>query len=471
MYDCIIIGGGIAGITAGIYLARANIIPLIIEEGQIGGQIALTSRIQNYPGIIEISGEHFVQTLYEQAKNFGVQFLFDKVEDINFDTKEIKTSTSTLKTHTILLCTGTKPRTLHFKGEEKFIGRGIAYCATCDGPFYEGCEIFVIGGGYAACEEAIFLTKYATKITMIVRENDFTCAPSLADEVKKHPHIHIEFNTELIEANGNEQLESLVFKRNDGTIWTYSNSKRFGVFIFVGQIPQNSLFKGILTTTKEGTLIVNNNQETNLKGIYAAGDICEKSVKQLITAASDGAIAAMSIEKYLKDIPKDPIQQIFEHNSIPVKVSIQNNPIGKEIKEFIQQFNYPNIENKNDTKSYISFLDRIYFNTSPNGHEYNSFVHGLHYASNSHEPIMMNISKHHIDLYTLPTCSNCATLALNLIKLATDSPNLTLHIHDLKHCKDVQDKYNIQSVPCMIIDKEKLYFGNKDIKTLITLLK
>ena len=248
IYDLIVIGGGPSGLSAGIYAGRAMLDVLIIEKDKAGGQICLTNEIVNYPGITEISGSEFGTQLKKQAENFGVEFVSDEVKDMDFsqDIKTIKTSSGEYKALSVVLATGASPRKLNFPGEEEYTGRGVAYCATCDGEFFTGMEVFVVGAGFAAAEEAIFLTKYATKVTIIAREPEFTCAKSIAEKVLNHPKIEVRFNTELLEAKGDIQLRSAVFKNNvTGEISEYKakDGKSFGIFIFVGYEPQSKLFK------------------------------------------------------------------------------------------------------------------------------------------------------------------------------------------------------------------------------------
>ncbi len=276
VYDVIIVGGGPAGLSAAIYLGRAKYSVLVIEQEQFGGQITITSEVVNYPGVLEASGSSLTANMKQQALNFGAQFMKTTVTKLELDKliKKVHTDEGVLESIGIVLATGAHPRKLGFKGEKEFQGRGIAYCATCDGEFFEGSELFVIGGGFAACEEALFLTQYATKITMIVREEDFTCAKSIADKVKEHPKIKIIFQAEIIEAGGHDKLEYALFQGKDHT-WRYDGDN-FGIFIFAGYVPANQLFKDQLEL-HNGYLLTDKNQQTSLSGVYGAGDICEKS--------------------------------------------------------------------------------------------------------------------------------------------------------------------------------------------------
>ena len=204
IYDLIIIGGGPTGLTAGIYAGRAKLNVLILEKSSIGGQIYLTNEVANYPGIFETTGSNYAEQLKKQAEAFGVEIISGEVTNMEFskEIKEIKTSTDTYKGYSVLIATGASPRKLGFPGEEEYTGRGVAYCATCDGEFFTDMDVFVIGAGFAAAEEAIFLTKFARKVTVIAREPEFTCAKSIADKVLANPKIEVKFNTEILEAKG-----------------------------------------------------------------------------------------------------------------------------------------------------------------------------------------------------------------------------------------------------------------------------
>ena len=222
------------------------------------------------------------------------------------DVKTLKTDRGEIKGRSVVIATGASPRKLGFKGEEEFTGRGVAYCSTCDGQFFEGLEVFVIGAGFAAAEEAMFLTKFATKVTVIAREPEFTCAKSIADKVLAHPKVEVKFNTEILEANGTEMINYAKFINNKtGETFEYNAKKEdgsFGIFVFVGYAPQSQLFKGILELDKFGYIVTNENMETNIQGVYVAGDLRPKALRQIVTAVSDGAIAATSAERYVIEL-------------------------------------------------------------------------------------------------------------------------------------------------------------------------
>ena len=307
IYDLVIIGGGPAGISAGIYGGRAKLKTLIIEKENVGGQIRTTHEMVNYPGILQTTGSQYMETLRKQALDFNVNFKEDEVVDLNLDNdiKIIKTKKEEIQARAVIFATGASPRKLGFKGEEQFTGRGVAYCATCDGEFFKGLDVFVIGGGYAAAEEALFLTKFAKKVIIAVREEDFSCAKTIVDKVKSNNKIEVLYNTELQEVGGEEVLSFAKFKNNkSGETFEYHVSEEdgtFGVFVFIGYKPQTELLKDKIDLNEQGYVLTDENMKTNLDGVYAAGDLRPKSLRQVVTAVSDGAIAATSAERYVSE--------------------------------------------------------------------------------------------------------------------------------------------------------------------------
>lgn len=305
LYDVIVIGGGPAGLTAALYLARARYRVLVVEKEQFGGQITITSEVVNYPGIEHTSGTELTSAMRKQAQNFGAEFLLAEAEQLDFskDIKTVHTSKGILKCFGVLLATGAHPRMVGFAGEKEFRGHGVAYCATCDGEFFTGKEVFVIGGGFAAAEESVFLTKYASHVTILVREDDFTCAEATAEKAKKHDNITVLTNTEVIEAVGDSLLRTLKYKNNKtGEVTEYKapEGDTFGIFVFAGYEPATELVHGLADLNKQGYVITDRQQKTSVDGLYAAGDVCVKNLRQVVTAVGDGALAATELERYAK---------------------------------------------------------------------------------------------------------------------------------------------------------------------------
>ena len=343
IYDLIIIGAGPAGISSAIYAGRAKLNTLVLEKETIGGQIKTTSEIVNYPGVIHHSGSGLMEDMKTQASNFGVKFQDAEVTSVNFNSevKTLYTNKGELKSRAIIIATGASPRKLGFPGEKEFSGRGIAYCATCDGEFFKDLDIFVVGAGFAAAEEAIFLTRFAKKVTVIAREPEFTCSKSIADKVLAHPKIEVKFNTEIVEASGYGVLNHCKFINNiTKETFEYTASKEdgtFGIFIFVGYQPQTSLFKDSIDMDNLGYIITNENMETNIPGVYAAGDLRPKVLRQVVTAVADGAIAATCAEKYISEEKerlgiKDDFKPTQEKVSKDTTTSTTNEVIGGQSK-------------------------------------------------------------------------------------------------------------------------------------------
>lgn len=305
IYDLIVIGGGSAALSAGIYAGRAMLDTLIIEKDKIGGQVTTTSEIVNYPAIRMTTGPELMEDMRVQALDFGVAFATDDITDVDFSqtVKTVKSATKTYKAYAVIIATGASARKIGFPGEVEFTGRGIAYCSTCDGEFFQGLDIFVIGGGYAAAEEAVYLTRYGKSVTMIIREPDFTCAKLTAEAAKNHPNIKIVYNTEVKEITGDDFVRKAVFVNNEtGEETTYEapEGSTFGMFVFAGNKPSTEIFADKIELDR-GYVPTNELMETNVAGVYAAGDLRIKELRQIVTAVADGAIAATSAQKYVTE--------------------------------------------------------------------------------------------------------------------------------------------------------------------------
>ena len=327
-YDVIVVGGGPAGLTAALYLARAKYRVLVLEKEKFGGQITITNEVVNYPGIGKTSGKALTDTMRHQAESFGAECLFTEAKgfDISNDVKTVHTNRGDFYCLGILIATGAHPRMVGFKGEQEYKGRGVAYCATCDGEFFTDKEIFVIGGGFAAAEESVFLTKFAKHVTIFIRGDDFSCAASVADKAKKHEKITIVPNTVVEEVSGKNGLNYIQYKNTKtGEISEYraKDGDFFGVFVFAGYSPDTELVKDIIELNEHGYIITNSEQKTNVDGIYAAGDVCIKQLRQVVTATSDGALAATELEKYVATIQqktgiyaKKPTVKVVEESPV-----------------------------------------------------------------------------------------------------------------------------------------------------------
>ena len=303
--DLIIIGGGPAGLTAAIYAGRAKLNTLLLENKILGGQVRNSFTIENYPGFKSIQGGKLADLFQEQAAEFGAVIdEFDLIEkiDLSEEEKVIETETFIYKPKAVIIATGAVPRKLPIKGEKNFAGKGIHYCAVCDGAMYEGKNIAVVGGGNAALEEALFLTKFAEKVYLIRRYNYFKGEQSVIDEVFNHPKIEVLLNEDVIEAKGQDFLNSVVLKNTlDGIV---SELKVDAVFGYIGTEPKTEEVKKYLNINEQGYIITNEDMETNIKGVYAAGDVREKKYRQITTSVSDGPIALLNAEKYILERKK-----------------------------------------------------------------------------------------------------------------------------------------------------------------------
>lgn len=446
LYDVIIVGGGPAGLSAAIYMARARYRTLVIEKEKFGGQITITSEVVNYPGIPSISGSELTDGMRKQAEAFGAEFLLANVEQLSLDTdiKTVTTDRGEKKALGIILATGASPRKIGFPGEQEFQGRGVAYCATCDGEFFTGKDVLVVGGGFAAVEEAIFLTKYARQVLILVRGDSFSCAKSASDELDHYDKIQVLFHTEIKEAGGEGKLQyALLYNSRTGETRRFEpeDGSSFGIFVFAGYAPANSLFKDIVEVDEHGYLITDINHKTNIDGVYGAGDVCVKNLRQVVTAVADGAKAATALEKHVSEVhernhippipmpvttrvkngqsletekqPKqeveeadgafippsmrDQLKPLFEkfNKKIILKAYLDQSPISREAEGFIQEIASltswiqtemipdaanmltPSIEICDSSGTSLGFR----FHGVPGGHEFNSFIVTLYNAA------------------------------------------------------------------------------------------
>lgn len=309
IYDVIILGAGPAGLAAGLYAGRSCLKTLIIEKGQDGGQIAITDDIENYPGcnVEEESGPSLMARFTAQAAKFGAERVSDTIKEVQLEgkVKKLIGVNGEYEGKTVILATGAFPRPIGCKNEGKFVGKGISFCATCDANFFEDFEVYVVGGGDSAVEEAMYLTKFARKVTLIHRRNELRAAKSIQEKAFKNPKMHFIWDTVVDEVDGDELLNKMILKNvKTGELTTIEadpDDGLFGLFGFIGMVPNSTLFEGIIDMER-GYIKTDENMHTNIEGVYAAGDIRVKSLRQVVTAAADGAIAAMQAEKYLAEM-------------------------------------------------------------------------------------------------------------------------------------------------------------------------
>ena len=535
LYDVIIVGGGPAGLTAALYLARAKYRVLVLEKEQFGGQIAITHEVVNYPGIAKTSGKALTDTIQQQAEHFGAEFILAEATgfDLAGDIKTVHTGKGDYRCFGILLATGAHPRTVGFKGEEAHKGRGVAYCATCDGEFFTGKEIFVVGGGYAAAEESVFLTKFARHVTILIRKDDFSCAASVADQAKNHEKITVLTNTVMEEVSGENGLTYARYKNTaTGEVTEYRSEESFGVFVFAGYAPATQAVKGIVELNEQGYIVTDASQKTSAEGVYAAGDVCIKPLRQVVTATSDGALAATELEKHVAalhqktglradapapkqsettvtvDTPEttktselftDEMRQqldtVFARMERPLllKLYLDKRPVSAELESFITALaalsDKLNLEvcDRQAEKSFAPCVEvcladgtatGLAFHGVPSGHEFTSFVLGLYNAAGPGQAIdedtkqkIATVTKP-IDMKILVTlsCTMCPDLVVAVQRIAAANPHITAHVYDIRHFEHLKDQYKVMSVPCLVVNNKDVFFGKKNILQILDLL-
>jgi thioredoxin reductase (NADPH) len=306
IYDVIILGGGPAGLAAGLYSGRARLDTLMIEKEKEGGLIIQTEEVENYPGALEgDTGMSLAQRMVEQVDKFLTNRLNDTIieVDLESDIKVLKGLNGEYRAKAVIVATGAKPKLMGCPGELDFIGKGVSYCATCDGAFFEGFDVYVVGGGDSAVEEAIFLTRFAKKVHIIHRRDELRAAKSIQEKAFENEKIDFIWDSQVEEVKGTGLVNAMVIKnRKTGEITEIKadeNDGIFGIFVFIGYNPITELFEGKLDM-KDNYLLANETMETNIPGVFAAGDVRDKMLRQVVTATADGAIAAVSAERYIE---------------------------------------------------------------------------------------------------------------------------------------------------------------------------
>ena len=302
-YDIMILGAGAAGLTAGIYASRAKLKTLILNEGAVGGQMVLTHEIANYPGVESISGYALANIMKKQARDFGCTIKSNvKIIRYSFDgpVKEVELEDGRIfRSRTVIVAPGGRPRPLGIPGEDTFKGKGISYCATCDGDFFTGKELVVVGGGNSALEEAVSLTKYATKVTVVHQFDHFQAFAHAIREAEENPKIHFVMASELREISGNGNVEKVRYE--DLKTGAMQEMSVDGVFVFIGYLPNTETLSGVVEMNERGEIVVDQQMRTNIPGVFAAGDSITKRFRQVTTAVADGTIAALSAAEYLRN--------------------------------------------------------------------------------------------------------------------------------------------------------------------------
>ncbi len=303
MEDVIVLGSGCAGLTAAIYAARANLNPLVITGNEFGGQIATTTEVENYPAFPEgLQGPELTEKMKQQAERFGARLEYDAAVEVNLKDRPIvvKTYNTTYETKSLIVATGATPRKLGVPGEQELTGRGVSYCATCDGFFFRGKEIMVVGGGDSALQEGLFLTKFGSHVTVVHRRDQLRAGPALVEKAQRNEKMSFLWNKVVTHIAGNGAVRNVTLQ--DTITDATSEAKVDGLFIYIGHLPNTSLFQGQLDMDHEGYLIVDPYLHTNVPGVFAAGEVHDKHFRQAIVSAGFGCMAALEAEKYLSSL-------------------------------------------------------------------------------------------------------------------------------------------------------------------------
>lgn len=539
LYDVIVVGGGPAGLTAALYLARARYRVLVMEREQFGGQITITHEVVNYPGVGKVSGKELTETMRRQAESFGAEFLLAEAKSLGLegDVKTVRTNRGDYHCFGILLATGAHPRTVGFQGEETHKGRGVAYCATCDGEFFSGKEVFVVGGGYAAAEESVFLTKFARHVTILIRKNDFACAASVADKARNHEKITVLTNTVVEEVSGENGLNYIRYKNTatgEVTEFRTPDGATFGVFVFAGYEPVTALIKGIAELDEQGYVITDTAQKTTIDGLYAAGDMCIKPLRQVVTATGDGALAATELERYAaamqrktglhpviparraSDAPssapeaenpsddgelftpemKTQLDTVFSRMARPLvlKLYLDDRAVSAELEGYMttlaalsDKLTVEVAERHADSEIApcvkICLEDGeetgLAFHGVPGGHEFTSFVLGLYNAAGPGQAIDEEVRRdiaaieHPVEMKMLVTlsCTMCPELVLAAQRIAAENPHVTAEAYDIHHFEALKNRHKVMSVPCLVINDKEVSFGKKTVQQVLDLIR
>ena len=532
LYDVVVIGGGPAGLTAALYLARARYRVVVVEKDHFGGQITITAEVVNYPGVGRTSGTELTETIRKQAEGFGAEFLLAEVTglDLSGDVKTVRTSRGDLKCFGVLLATGAHPRMVGFQGEEQFRGRGVAYCATCDGEFFTGKDVFVVGGGFAAAEESVFLTKYARHVTILIRGDDFSCAQATADAARNHEKITVLPNTEVEEVSGDTALRFLRYRNaKTGQVTKYhaAEGETFGVFVFAGYEPATELVRGLAELNEQGYVLTDRNQKTTADGLYAAGDVCVKPLRQVVTAVGDGALAATELERLCAAMqaktslhPQRPVSRaeetavpadagstlftgdmlsqlhtVFARMASPLvlRLYLDETPLSVELRQYMEELaaqssklsvelgdpadadHRPCVRVCRSDGSWTGLA----FHGVPGGHEFTSFVLGLYNAAGPGQALdeesrtAIQAIQKPVEFQVLVSlsCTMCPELVTAAQRMAAENPNITAQVYDLNHFPDLRERYQVMSVPCLVVNGgEQVSFGKKNVRQLLELL-
>ena len=539
MYDAVVVGGGPAGLTAALYLARARMRVLVVEKDRFGGQIAITSEVVNYPGVEKISGAALTDTMRAQAASFGAEFMAAEVLglDMDGDVKTVHTSKGDLGAFAVLIATGARPRRAGIEGEDRFAGRGVGYCATCDGEFFAGKEVFVIGGGFSAAEEGVFLTKYADHVTILVRSDDFTCAPGAAAAARNHEKVTVLTNTEATAIEGDELMRALHYRNNvtgEEFVYRAPEGDTFGLFVFAGYEPATELAAGLAKMTDWGYIVTDEGQRTAAPGLFAAGDVCSKELRQVVTATADGAKAAASIEHYAAQMQEktgivparieqaapapraeqapapqagSAVSELFDEDMLAQLGAVFARMTAPVVLELHENATAASGELVAYAEALAGLTDRVdvtrgeaapadaapfvrvlrvdgadsglAFHGVPGGHEFTSFVLGLYNVAGPGQPLddaareRIAAVQGPVDIKVIVSlsCTMCPETVVAAQRVAAENGGVRAEVYDIAHAPELKERYNVMSVPCVVVnDGEKVLFGRKNIEQILDAL-
>lgn len=511
VYDAVIVGGGPAGLTAALYLARARRRVVVLERGEVGGQIAITQEVVNYPGVAKTGGRELTGVMRAQAERFGAKLLAARATalDCSEEIKTVRTDRGDLRCHAILLACGARPRTVGFRGEEEYRGRGVAYCATCDGELFTGRDVFVVGGGYAAAEESVFLTRYARHVTILMRKGDFSCAASVAEHARSHEKITILPHTEVEEVSGGSGLTYLRYKNNvtgEVTEHRAAPGEFFGLFVLAGYEPESELARGLAELDEQGYVLTDPSGATATAGLYAAGDLRAKPLRQLVTATADGALAATAIERATAALHRSPAEEpeqeeLFSgevreqldpllarlEQPLVLRLTLDERPVSREAERFARALAARSgklsveIGQRGGEEAPCIAIFRedgtdtgLAFHGVPGGHEFTSFVLGLYNAAGPGQPLppelparIARLAPARLQILVTLSCSMCPPLVTAAQQLAAHNPGITAHVYDIAHFPALRERYQVLSVPCLVLNGERAMFGRRSMEELV----
>lgn len=517
---------------------------LVVERERFGGQITITSEVVNYPGVLSASGEQLTDTMRRQAESFGAEMLLATVTSLDLagDVKVVRTSRGDIRCLAALLATGASPRGAGFAGEDEFRGHGVAYCATCDGEFFTGREVFVVGGGFAAAEEAVFLTAYASHVTILVREDDFSCAKATADAAYANEKITVRTNARLLAVEGDSVVRGVRWldcSTGEEHEFFSADGGPVGVFVFVGYTPATSLVAGMAELDPQGHVLTDERQMTSADGLFAAGDVCQKRLRQVATAVGEGAATATEMERYLKAarertgiVPRQPasrvrdaaekpvparaaapgvpgapiddamaaqLQTVFSRMQSPLvlRLHLNGGDVSAELRAYMDalaaQTDLLSVDEADvaaDDPAELPFVEVVRsdgtpsglaFHGVPGGHEFTSFVLGLYNVSGPGQPIA-DADRQAIARIARPvglrvlvglSCTMCPDAVVACQRIAADNPLVTADVYDVNRFPALRERYDVMSVPCLVVDDgtgERVSFGKKGLSEVLALV-